>query len=363
MAVPKITVLMPVYNGEKYLREAMDSILTQTFQDFEFIIVNDGSTDASAKIVQSYTDSRIRLVNNEKNMGLIASLNRGLELAKSEYIARMDQDDISFPLRLEKQVAFMDTHKDVGVCGTWFQFFKNNNLSVIKKFPSDHQTIVSNLFFEDVIGHPTVMIRKSVLDKYQLRYNPEHINAEDYGLWIGCAVHCQLANIPEILLRYRVNQTSITALVNQNPTQKLARKQALKQIYQLGLALINLNYSLEELDFHYELLNTNFIDSIDFLNTASNWLLKIRKYNLDKLYYSEPIFSNLISLKWFRVCEVANPLGVKAFLIYQSSELAGIQPISISKKIIFLLKCIIRWGFIKKFIKFLLKKFNGVFPK
>ena len=120
---PKVTVLMPVYNGEKYLKEAITSILLQTFDDFEFLIINDGSSDASVDIIQSFRDPRIRLVHNDTNIGLIATLNKGLKLAHGKYVARMDQDDISLPRRLEKQTYFMDNNPDVGVCGTWIKLF------------------------------------------------------------------------------------------------------------------------------------------------------------------------------------------------------------------------------------------------
>ncbi len=115
---PRVTVLMSVYNGEKYLREAIDSILNQTFKDFEFLIIDDGSTDSSADIIRSYTDFRIRLIQNEKNIGLTRSLNKGLKLAKGEYIARMDVDDISLPIRFEKQVSFLDKYEDVKLVGS-----------------------------------------------------------------------------------------------------------------------------------------------------------------------------------------------------------------------------------------------------
>src|SRR2546423_6687976 len=116
---PRVSVLMPVYDVAKYLREAIDSILGQTFTDFEFIIIDDASTDRSAEIINSYNDPRIRFIQNEKNVGLIATLNRGLDLAYGEYLARMDQDDVSLPERLAKQVAFMETASDVAASGTW----------------------------------------------------------------------------------------------------------------------------------------------------------------------------------------------------------------------------------------------------
>jgi glycosyltransferase involved in cell wall biosynthesis len=116
---PKVSVVMSVYNGEKYLCEAIDSILNQTFENFEFLIVNDGSTDRTLEILQSYRDPRIKVINNERNIGLTASLNKGLKIAKGEYVARMDADDVSFPHRLEQQKAFLDRNPRVAMVGSW----------------------------------------------------------------------------------------------------------------------------------------------------------------------------------------------------------------------------------------------------
>ena len=119
MAAPKISVLMSVFNGERYLIKAIDSILNQTFKDFEFIIIDDGSMDSSNAIIRSFDDPRVRLIENEKNIGLTKSLKKGIDLCRGEYIARMDGDDISLPERLKKQVEFMDHNRGVGISGTW----------------------------------------------------------------------------------------------------------------------------------------------------------------------------------------------------------------------------------------------------
>ena len=124
MNEPMVTVLMAVYNGEKFLKEAMESILTQTFTDFEFLIINDGSTDNSVKIIEEFNDPRIRLIHNEKNLKLIASLNKGISLAKGKYIARMDCDDISMPYRLEKEVDFLENSLEYGLVGTCYTDYR-----------------------------------------------------------------------------------------------------------------------------------------------------------------------------------------------------------------------------------------------
>ncbi len=131
---PKVTVLMPVYNAEKYLKTAIESILKQTFSDFELLIINDGSTDGSEEIIRSFNDKRIRLFNNEQNLGIIKTLNKGLNLAKGEYIIRMDADDISLPDRLELQVKYMEENPGIGISGTQARIFGDTKKFTIKNF-------------------------------------------------------------------------------------------------------------------------------------------------------------------------------------------------------------------------------------
>ena len=140
----KATVLMPVYNAEKYVAEAIDSILNQTFNDFEFLIINDGSTDNSLDIIKSYDDPRITIINNETNLGLSHTLNKGIELARGEYIIRMDADDISLSIRLEKQIEFMDSNQHIGICGSWIQTFdKSGNQSIWNKVTGSIRQFIS----------------------------------------------------------------------------------------------------------------------------------------------------------------------------------------------------------------------------
>ena len=144
--MPKVTVLMPVYNGSKYLKAAIDSILSQSFTDFEFLIINDGSTDDSVKIINSYHDQRIKLIDNKINQGLVAVLNQGLKLAIGEYIARMDSDDFSTCNRLSQQVRFMDKHNDIGVLGSWVKIMKGSD-EFLGRYFLNHEEIKANLLF------------------------------------------------------------------------------------------------------------------------------------------------------------------------------------------------------------------------
>ncbi len=201
--MPKVTVLMPVYNTkEEYLRETIDSILTQTFTDFEFLIINDASTDKRVReVVLSYDDDRIVYVENEKNLGISESSNKGIALAKGEYVARQDHDDISLPKRLEKEVRYLDEHLDVGVCSCWFEMFPKKKIT---KYPYKNNDIKEMLFLTgDPICHPASMIRKGVLVENSVLYKDEYRYAEDYALWVDLADKTNFYNLPEILFKYR----------------------------------------------------------------------------------------------------------------------------------------------------------------
>jgi glycosyltransferase involved in cell wall biosynthesis len=204
---PRITVLMPIYNGARYLPEAMESILQQSFTNFEFLIINDGSTDESVRIVNSYTDPRIRLIENDRNMGLVHTLNRGLDLAQGEFIARMDCDDISLQERLEKQLILMERCPEIGVCGGWIEYFMGRQL--VLKLPVSDAEIKRTLPSDNPMAHPTVMLRTAVIKARQLYFDPEYSHVEDYELWVRLAAVTCFANIPEVLLKYRIHPEQV----------------------------------------------------------------------------------------------------------------------------------------------------------
>jgi len=199
--IPKVSVLMPVYNAAPYLREAMDSILGQTYTDFEFLIINDGSTDTSEEIIQSYQDPRIIYEKNNGNLGLIDTLNQGIELAKGKYIVRMDADDISLPERFARQVVFMDAQPKVGACGTAYRFFGDSDQTEVR--PADHKRAFTLLASTPCLGHPTSMIRKEVLSNSGIRYEKAYGYAADYAFWVRISQVSRLCSLPETLLLYR----------------------------------------------------------------------------------------------------------------------------------------------------------------
>jgi len=201
--MPKVTVLMSVYNGERYLREAVDSVLAQTFTDYEFVIVDDGSTDGTATILDNYADLHIVRLTNEHNIGLTESLNRGLSIAQGMYVARMDADDVSLPERFAKQVQFLDEHPDISVLGTGFQIIDDVGTRGVKVlFPTEPSLVKWQMFFYCPIVHPSVMVRRMVYERLG-GYNPDVHHSEDYELWLRAPPETKFANLPDVLLQLR----------------------------------------------------------------------------------------------------------------------------------------------------------------
>ena len=206
-----MTVLMPVYNGEPYLASAVESILGQSFADFEFLIIDDGSTDRSCEIVRGYADPRIRLLRNSSNRGVIATLNRGLEEAHGEYLARMDADDISLPDRLAQQVAFLDAHPEVGVLGSAIELMDAQGApGILVRFPASHNLIRWALAFYSPIAHPSAMMRTEIAASLG-GYRSEARHCEDYDLWWRATRVTALANLETVLLRVRKHDVNVTS--------------------------------------------------------------------------------------------------------------------------------------------------------
>ena len=236
--MPKVTVLMPVYNGEKYLREAIDSILNQTFTDFEFLIIDDGSTDNSLEIINSYQDHRIRLIQNFTNQGLAYCLNWGILFSRSNYIARMDCDDISLSKRLEIQVDFLDNNPDIGIVGSHFILMtKENKKSYIKTVPITDLEIRCRCLFESPFGHPTVIFCREIFLKYSLNYDTELNAIEDYQLWTKILDYTKGANIAIPLVYYRLHNQSISHKYKDEQTKN-----------HVLISFINIKKQLPELD-------------------------------------------------------------------------------------------------------------------
>lgn len=213
-----ISVVMPVYNTEEsMLRESIESILNQTYQNFEFIIVNDASNEDTTAVIESYKDERIRHVRNDVNMGVTKSLNRGLDLANGKYIARMDADDISLPQRFELQLQYMEAHKEVVVLGSMAQIIGEETI-VFHKYTEDHEIMRIRLSFRnDGVIHPTAFLRADKIG--MLRYDETVLKGQDYEFWTRCIELGEIRLLPKVLLHYRVHANQISTKNRTNQVQ------------------------------------------------------------------------------------------------------------------------------------------------
>lgn len=311
MNTPLVSVVLPVYNGEKYLNEAIDSILNQTFTDFEFIILNDGSTDETEEIILSYADPRIRYVKNETNLQIVKTLNKGISLAKGKYIARTDADDFSLPHRLAIQLKYMQSHPEVIVCGSYIQIYEQPKR--IWKVPVQDEAIKAMLLFESCLLHPTVIFTKDMA--LNNKYRSSFLGAEDYDLWerLSEDSNTHFANIPEVLLLYRLhpNDDRRNYKARQRHLANLIRHRQLKK---LGIITHEQNFLFHE-TFSY---NDDITFQLADLKYFQQWLNQIEYANDQHAVYSPPQLKKELEYRWLKICrKVAfqHPFVIFTFLL------------------------------------------------
>lgn len=293
---PRVSVLMPVYNGGQYLAPAIQSILDQTYGDFELIIIDDASTDNSVETINSFNDRRIRVIRNSTNQKLIAVLNKGLELAQGDYLVRMDADDISLPRRIEKQVAFFNRHPDYGLTGTWFEEFGDNIGTRVIRYSSNDTEIRIRHLYQAHVSHPTSAYRMSLVRKHALRYDPLFIHGEDYAFWIEMGRHCKMSNIPEMLVRKRDTPFSISNLYAPIQRETCTRvKQG--QFAEMGILL-----SADELELYTQFANPGWDFDVNKMNMLADMLERVQQANTRSGYLPREVYRTYLAEKWFHLC-------------------------------------------------------------
>lgn len=206
----KVTVLMPVFNCAKHLNSSILSILGQTFRDFQFLIIDDGSEDGGQDIIRTFQDPRIRLIQNQSNLGVAATLNKGFTLSESEYIVRMDADDVSKSNRLACQIETMEKDAGLDICGSWVKMISDNEKSQVIRYPTESSAVKSYILFNNPLAHPAVILRKRSLDRHGLRYDERIGAGQDYEFWSRCSEYCCIQNIPKVLLLWRRHSQGVT---------------------------------------------------------------------------------------------------------------------------------------------------------
>jgi glycosyltransferase involved in cell wall biosynthesis len=277
--LPRVTVLMPVYNVSAYVSEAVESVLNQTYTDFELIIIDDGSTDDTLQKVNAFHDQRIRVVRHERNIGYVHALNQGIRMAQGEFIARMDGDDICLPERFARQVEYLDRHFDVGVCGANVQLL---NTGEVWAYSRDHHELKVRLLFNSCFAHPAVMMRKHILTKHNLYYDIDYQYAEDYELWVRLSDFTHLSNVPEVLLLYRQHEAQVSTRHTDIQTAHADRIR-MNQLYRLGI-----HPSKEEWAVHKSLSIFGYADASS--DQLRQWFDKLLRHNEQyRLYDSDTL--------------------------------------------------------------------------
>jgi glycosyltransferase involved in cell wall biosynthesis len=292
--MPLISVILPVYNTEKYIAEAVQSILDQTFADFELLIINDASTDKTLDIISSFDDERIKIINNEVNLKVVKCLNIGLEAATGKFIARMDADDVAYKERLQVQLDFFKANPDVALCATWVE--RIGDQTSVHSPSGSHEEIKGSLLFHNVIIHPTVMFRAEAFRANGLKYDESFINAEDYGLWVEAIDKIHFGIIPQILLRYRMHENNVS--VHKESNWHIVKAMNFKA-YKKLLDRMGIHYSERDLNLN---LNLGFalvekVSEKEFDEYVA-WLNRLLEANDKRGYFQKDVFKNEIVHKF-----------------------------------------------------------------
>ncbi len=311
---PKVTVLMCAYNEASYITEAIESILRQSFTDFEFIIIDDASTDQTVETIRTMPDRRIRLVENDTNLGLTQSLNKGLLLAKGTYIARMDADDIALPHRLAAQVAYMEQHPETILCGSWAALFGKQE--GVRKHPSESNLLKVRLLFSCQFIHPSVMLRKSALVTYQLYYNETFRQAQDYELWVRMIPYGQFHTIPEELIKYRVHAKQISH------QDKGFQKENTHRIYRFLLEKLGVPLTSEHIELHQHLAYFEWKQPFEILLQAQVYFEQLIEANEKCGYFPRAAFKKFLQEYWWQLCANSTAHGLRVYRLYFTAALA-----------------------------------------
>ncbi|MCW5875594.1 MAG: glycosyltransferase [Anaerolineales bacterium] len=333
--MPKVSVVMAVHNGELYLSEALDSIFQQSLRDFEFLVIDDASTDGTAEILAACTDPRLHIHTNKSQLGLAASLNLGLEQARGEYIARMDHDDISLPRRLEMQASYLDEHPDVDVLGAWVRTL-GQPPEQTWRYPTEDDAIRSELLFNPVLVHSSVMLRRSSLGKHKLRYDPKLPRAQDYDLWTRVAGRLRFANLNKVLLCYRVHSSQVGQRFGEEQ-QQIANRIRLDHLHRLGI-----KPNAEQAKLHHAISRWEFPTGEDGLQTLQRWFAALRAANQASAVFPATAFGAALERRWWAACRANLTLGLRAWRIYTgfARELAAERPLA--DKVVFKTKAALR---------------------
>lgn len=348
MSQPLVSVLMPCYNAEDHLEAAMRSILDQTYSNLEIIAINDCSKDKTSEILHRMAsgDSRIKVVDNEENLQLIKTLNKGVNLCSGEYIARMDSDDIALPQRIEKEVSFLEENKDHDIVSSLFLAFPTDNPSKkdLHHNPLLHQELKAYMLFKSGICHPAVMIRKRIFSELGLEFEMEYLHVEDYALWSKAIYKTKIANIGEPLLLYRVHPNQVSSL---NEQLQIDNK---KKVFKIHCLQLGLPTDDESLNIYASIAEAvPYIKSEDYLRKCNAFMQRLLEINQQQSFCDSKYLKDLLAIHWLRLC-ANSQLGLKAIKTLKNSSIYNKDTYSTKDILILYFKCLFKIEYRKSFI-------------
>ena len=315
---PSVSVLMSAYNAEKYVGEAIESILNQTFKDYEFIIIDDASTDKTLSQIKNYTDNRIVIIQNEKNLKLAASLNKGLRIAKGKYIARMDADDISDLTRLEKQFDFLERYPEIDICGTAMQLFGNEKGT--RYYRRKDKEIKAGMIWAGTISHGTVLMRHDKIIKHKLFYDETFHVGQDWKYWYDAKDQVVFSNLLEPLYFCRRGQQNIT--VKHGGSRSIERYATM---HKAMLGDMKISFTEQELGLHQFIIGQfKLAPSPGVIKDAKKWLNKLINHNRSIKAYDVMAFDEISKYYWSDLFYKLIPFGFRNVFTY--FMVTGISP-------------------------------------
>ena len=320
MSAPRVTVLMPAWNAAEYLAEALESIRRQSYSDFELLVVDDGSTDRTPEILSACRVPRLRVLRNETRRKLSGALNRGLEEARGEFIARMDADDLMRPDRLARQVEHLERHSDIGCCGGWVCSFGTEPRK-IQKYPVGSEWVKAFSLFYSPLAHPTAMFRREWFAREGLHYDGSFYPTEDYELWSRALLCFPCDNLPRVLVDYRVHGKSMTGGEWSDMDAQTVRVQ--RRI----LAQLGIEPSAEESRLHRAASMGLLPAAPESFAQTEAWLLKLEAANRQAGAFDPEALAEMLNYVWFRMSMAAvRDMGGAAWKAFRKSRLSAVGP-------------------------------------
>lgn len=342
--MPQISVLMSVYNEEKYLKEAIDSILNQSFTDFEFLIVDDASVDNSLSIIKSYNDSRIKLIRNNRNLGFPASLNKGLKAAQGKYIARMDSDDVSLSNRFAKQFNFMENNPEITIGSAWLKLFGAKVETW--KSPLKHDEIFTGMLFASTIYHAVAFMRREIIISLNEFYNEDFRQAQDAEYWIRLAFRgVKFANLDEIVYKYRFHSNN--AGIKHSTAQQNYADKAIEPFFEK----LKIDEPQKWIPIHTLFRKrAKNLQKSDFQNII-NWIGYLIKANEKAQIFDDNILKREIAKRWFFICCSSFNNLIYSFIVSKKNKLPQYYNVGFKTKLKFFIKWLER--ITQKLLRFL----------